>query len=85
MVFISELPVGNGPLQGGCTLYLSNGTLTLLTFLSTDAFGDFSLTANVPNAPELECATILVQAVVFPVGGVPLYQVTNGLGLLLGY
>ena len=60
--------------------------MVLLTFIfTTDATGGFSLTATVPNDPGLECATIRVQAATFPAGGVPLYQATNGLELVLGY
>jgi hypothetical protein len=66
-------------------MYLANGFIIFLGFVATDALGDWSLTATVPADPFLECLPITVQAFLLPASPPPFYQVTDGLGLVLGY
>jgi hypothetical protein len=83
MLFMSNQGPSS-PLPGGCQLYVVQGSMFLLSFIGTDGSGGWSLVANVPSLPFLECNAIAVQAAILPAGGVPFYQVTDGLGLVLG-
>ena len=62
-----------------------NGGLIFLGFIGTDVFGDWSLLVPVPADPALECAAATLQAIILPAVGPPFYQVTDGLGVVLGY
>jgi hypothetical protein len=86
-VFLFSPPAGAPtPLGGGCSLYLAQGNLFLLTFITTDAIGGWSLVAMVPGAPFLECLPVWVQGIIMPAPASwpPFYQVTDGLELILG-
>jgi hypothetical protein len=85
ILFMSNPAFAFSPLPGGCSLYLDQGSIVFLVFMVTDGTGTWSLTAPVPPDSYLHCAGVTLQGVVFPVGGVPSYQVTDGLGLVLGY
>jgi hypothetical protein len=85
VLLFSPPPVSFTPLGSGCLLYLNQGNMAVLSFIVTDAMGNTFLAATVPNDPSLECAQLVAQAVIFPAGGVPAFQVSSGLGVVLGY
>jgi hypothetical protein len=84
-VVLFSNPAAPTPLLGGCNLYVDQGGMILLGFITTDGTGSWSLAATVPNDPNFNCLALTVQGVVFGAPGPPFYQVTDGLGLVLGY
>ena len=85
LVFISN--PGGGlctVLPTGCCMWLDQGSMIILApLIFTDGIGNWSLSGFVPASPE--CGAITVQGFIFPLGGVPGFETTNGLELVFGF
>jgi len=81
LLFYSNTPGSYGALPGGCSLYVDQGTMAILAFPTIDGGGNWTVSGVVPA---IECWTISLQGIIFPAGGVPFYEATNGLALVIG-
>jgi hypothetical protein len=69
----------------GCSLWLDPALLAMLSMASTDASGRYALDVPVPGIPALQGLALAAQATAF-VPASPLgMQISNGIGLRLGW
>jgi hypothetical protein len=73
---------GSTPLPGGCIFSLDPSTYNIFVMVATNGSGAWSLPLPLPNDATLECASVDLQALLFPG---PTYKVTSCLRLVLGY
>ncbi|HEU4420904.1 MAG TPA: VCBS repeat-containing protein, partial [Planctomycetota bacterium] len=69
----------------GCFLWLDSAALSLLALASTDANGRFALDVPVPGNPALQGLVVAVQATAFVPASALGLQLSNGVGLVLGF
>ncbi|MBZ0150437.1 MAG: hypothetical protein K8J09_02820, partial [Planctomycetes bacterium] len=75
------------PIPGGisCFVWIDPATLALVAFASTDGLGRYDVAVPVPLAPVLQGTSLAAQATAFATASPLGLQLSNGVGLLLGY